>query len=101
MRLLRKAMAMTLLLSGTHIASANPFVYGSTGPGFVILAQQRFDPAVQRYLAEQSLSAMPLHNGQLYYIYPQNVSDQRLEEMQLQFMEALLRERRSAEQPDK
>ena len=65
-------------------------------PGIVVLAEHRFDPAVQRWLAEGALDALPLYGGRLYYIVPA-ARDPRLEEMQIRYLEDLL-SRRAAEE---
>lgn len=57
--------------------------------GFIVRADDRFDPFIQRLLAEQSLKALPLRGGQLFYIVPVNV-DPQLEEMQIRYLELLL-----------
>ena len=67
-------------------------------PGFVVNAEYRFDPAVQRLMAERSLKALPLGDGQLYYVYPTNI-DPRLEEMQIRYLEGLL-EKRGSDEPE-
>ncbi len=58
-------------------------------PGFVIRAEDRFDPAIQRLMAEYSLRSLPLERGQLYYLYPLGVTP-RLEGMQIRYLEVLL-----------
>ena len=57
--------------------------------GFVVSAENRFNPWVQRIMAERSLKSLPLANGQLYYFYPIN-RDPHLEEMQIRYVEQLL-----------
>jgi len=64
--------------------------------GFVVLAEQRFDPWVQRMLAERALKAMPLREGRLYYYYPVD-SNPYLEEMQIRYLEELLEKQKSDE----
>ena len=81
-------------------AEVNPLLYSGRLPGFVLLAEQRFDPAVQRYLAEQSLRALPLYNGQLFYIYPTSIADPYVEEMQIRYLQALLDERARSDEPE-
>lgn len=58
-------------------------------PGFVVLAQHRFDPMVQRWLAEESLKALPIHNGQLFYIIPVDTNPLQ-EQMQIRYIEEML-----------
>jgi hypothetical protein len=84
-------------------AAANPFIYPgfpNSLPGFVVLAEQRYDPLVQRFMAEQSLRAMPLKNGQLYYIYPVDTSNAYIEQMQIRYLEVLLDEKQDSKQKD-
>ena len=66
------------------------------GGGFVVLAEQRFDPWVQRLMAENSLRAMPLKDGRLYYFYPID-SNPYLEEMQIRYLEELLEKQKKSE----
>ena len=65
-------------------------------PGLIVLAEYRFDPLVQRLMAERSLKALPLKDGQLFYLYPVG-QDPRLEEMQIPYLEVLLDKKSSAE----
>jgi hypothetical protein len=58
-------------------------------PGFVVLAQHRFDPMIQRWLAEQSLKALPLRNGQLFYIIPVDTNPMQ-EQFQIRYIEEML-----------
>jgi hypothetical protein len=57
--------------------------------GFFVLAEDRFEPWVQRMMAERSLKSLPLSSGRLYYVYPISL-DPRIEEMQIRYMEELL-----------
>ena len=77
--------------------SANPLLYHDGYPGFIVLPEQRFDPAMQRYMAERSLRALPLQNGQLYYVYPVTTSTAYVEQMQIRYIEALLASEAKAE----
>ena len=49
-------------------------------------------------MAERSLRALPLRDGQLYYVYPIDI-DPRLEEMQIRYLEVLLN-KRQPDEPD-
>jgi len=99
------ALTLALTLAGAQ-ASAPPYFGAAAGfgpgfghflrPGIVVLAEQRFDPAVQRWLAQGALRALPLDGGRLYYIVPAD-RDPRLEEMQIRYLEELLF-RRAAEE---
>ncbi len=84
------SLATASCLLAANGSSANPFVYPGSFPGFIVLAEQRYDPAIQRLMAEQSLRAMPLRNGQLYYVYPVEASTAYIEQMQIRYLEALL-----------
>ena len=64
--------------------------------GFVVSADNRFNPWVQRMMAERSLKSFPLANGQLYYIYPVNI-DSHTEEMQIRYVEQLLEKQKKDE----
>ncbi|MCR9276711.1 MAG: hypothetical protein NXH85_01960 [Pseudomonadaceae bacterium] len=63
--------------------------YAKPAGGLLILAEQRFDPAVQRLLATEDLAAMPLANGRLFIIVP--TRDRAvLEQAQIRSLERLL-----------
>jgi len=87
------------LVSLAAASTANPLLQARGVPGFVVLAEQRYDPAVQRFMAEQSLAALPLQGGQLFYVYPQNTSNAYIEQMQIRYLEALLQENRVKSEP--
>ena len=78
--------------------AVQPAVHAQTAwqPGFVIRAEDRFDPAIQRLMAEHSLRLLPLERGQLYYLYPIGVTP-RLEGMQIRYLETLLDKRAARE----
>ena len=61
-------------------------------PGFVVLAQHRFDPMIQRWLAEQSLKALPIRNGKLFYIIPIDTNPMQ-EQFQIRYIEEMLNRR--------
>ena len=73
-RFLVRGLACAMIAGLSASASANhgyavpaPYAGFQPGyvPGFVVLAQHRFDPMIQRWLAEQSLKALPIRDGQL------------------------------------
>ena len=68
-------------------------------PGFIILAEDRFDPAIQRLMAEHSLRSLPLDRGRLYYLYPPGVTP-RLEGLQIRYLETLLEKRAAREETE-
>ncbi len=86
--------AAVVLLCGS--STANPLLRSAGLPGFIVLAEQRFDPAVQRYMAEQSLGAMPLKDGQLYFVYPIDTSRAYIEQMQIRYLEVLMEKQSTA-----
>ncbi len=57
--------------------------------GVVVPAEVRFDPSVQRLLADRALKLMPLRDGALYYIVPID-ADPYFEQQQIRYLEALL-----------
>lgn len=85
-RLTLAVFTCTLLL-GLQVA-AEPSYQQPPG-GLLILAEQRFDPAVQRLLASQNLAAMPLENGRLFIIVPSR-DRAYLEQAQIRSLERLL-----------
>ena len=85
----------------TAIALPNAFAHQSAGiQGFVVDAEYRFRPEVQRLMAERSLRALPLQDGKLYYVYPMNTGNTAyLEAMQIQNLERLLAKDASKQPP--
>ncbi len=68
-------------------------------PGFVVAADLRFDPAVQRMIAERQLKVLPIYDGALFYIVPEP-SSAHDEAMQIRYIEALLTRREQLNEPD-
>jgi len=73
-----------LSVAGSHAGNQPAYV-----PGFVVLAQHRFDPMIQRWLAEDSLKALPIGNGQLFYIIPVDTNPLQ-EQLQIRYLEEML-----------
>ncbi len=90
---------LLLLLAAIYAASlaqAQPFPLGPGVQGVVVLAEHRFDPAVQRLIAKRELDALPLQDGKLYYVFPTYQSNAALEQLQIRYLEDML-SRRAAE----
>lgn len=91
---IRKIISGLLILTSATLAlpaRAQPLISTAVAwqPGFVIRAEDRFDPAIQRLMAEYSLRSLPLERGQLYYLYPMGFTP-RQEGMQIRYLETLL-----------
>ena len=56
---------------------------------FVFRTEARFDPLIQRLLAEDVLRAMPDSDGKVFYVVPRGGTE-LLEEMQIRYLEELL-----------
>ncbi|MGE0621589.1 MAG: hypothetical protein AB7I04_02025 [Pseudomonadales bacterium] len=80
------------LVFAAVLAALAPFAAGAAHPGFIITADDRFDPAIQRLMAELELAALPLERGQFYYLYPIGITP-RLEGAQIRYLEHLLDKR--------
>ncbi len=93
------ASGLLALVICTGSVSANPLLHHPHLPGFILLPEQRFDPAVQRYLAEQSLRALPLYGGQLFYVHPVGTSSAYSEQLQIRYLESMLRDRVKDDEP--
>lgn len=89
----RFILTVLLSLSAAHAFAQHPYS-GHGVQGLVVLAEYRYDPVIQRWLADQELAALPLHNGKLYYIYPVHSSNAQLESMQIQYLESMLSKKR-------
>ncbi len=85
-----------LLVAGLVLASSNLQAIPAVHHGIVVVAEYRFDPAVQRYMAERELKALPISGGRLFYLVPA-FSDPLIEEMQIRYIEQLLDKRRPIE----
>jgi hypothetical protein len=89
------AIALAAPSSANHgLAVPAPYAGFQPGhvPGFVVLAQHRFDPMIQRWLAEQSLKALPIRGGQLFYIIPVDTNPLQ-EQFQIRYIEEMLNRR--------
>ena len=99
MKTLRCCLLLAVLAASVQTAPAQPPAFPpglargvAPGLGLIILAERRFDPFVQRLMVEQSLRALPLYGGQLFYLVPTSGSSGQAE-MQIRYLEVLLRER--------
>ncbi len=91
MSLLKKLLVVGLAVASSALQATPPVQHG-----FVVVAEHRFDPAVQRYMAERELKALPISGGRLFYIVPA-FSDPLIEEMQIRYIEQLLDKQRRVE----
>lgn len=87
----KKILGVSLIVASGSLQAIPPTQYG-----IVVVAEHRFNPAVQRYMAERQLKALPLRNGQLYYILPA-ITDPLIEEMQIRYIEQLLDKQKRVE----
>ena len=108
-RSIGSALGAGLLIAAFGVVASNTYYFGDGAkfgpgnahyatPGVVLAKEYRFDPAVQRMLAERSLKAMPLRGGELFYVIPVDV-DPRMEAMQIRYIEALL-DKKAEVEPD-
>ncbi len=88
-----RQLILAAVLAGPVLTALSSGAVAATYPGFIITAEDRFDPAVQRLMAELELTAMPLERGQLYYLYPIGINPPRLEGAQIRYLESLLDKR--------
>lgn len=93
----------TILVALTAIcmqATAQVAVYHPHEPvtALILHPDARFDPLVQRMMAENVLKAMPLGGHVVYYVVPQT-SDPMMQEMQIRYIEQLLDKYRQADEP--
>jgi hypothetical protein len=92
-----RTLIAAIVVAGLHTGSAiGQSSAPSIWPGFVIRAEDRFDPVIQRLMADHALRLMPLERGQLYYVYPIGMAP-RLEGAQIRYLESLL-DKRSQEE---
>lgn len=84
------ASVMLLSCATPALAQSTALLYPAVGR--VLLAEQRFEPTVQRLLAQQSLNALPIAGGVLFYIVPAGL-DARDQQDQIRYLEYLLDKR--------
>ena len=78
----------------TAIAIPNAFAQPGVGiQGFVVDAEYRFRPEIQRLMADRALRALPLQDGKLYYVFPTYQSNAALEQLQIRYLEDMLSRR--------
>jgi hypothetical protein len=95
MNTLKQLMVVALVaLAAGHAHATHPTQ--QQNPSFFVLAEHRFDPAIQRFMAERSLKSLPLASGQIYYVYPSNI-DPQLEEIQIRYLEQLIDKNKKVE----
>lgn len=88
--LFKRTLLITLATFGVHAQAAVP-VYHPHEPvtALILNPDARFDPLVQRMMADNVLRAMPLRGQMIYYVVPQT-SDPMMQEMQIRYIEQLL-----------
>ncbi len=64
--------------------------------GVIISAERRFDPLVQRLIAERELVALPIAHRPLFLLVPMS-RDPYHEQSQIQYLEHMLRERAASD----
>jgi len=90
---------LSFLVAAVPVA-AQPLFYNGELNGIIVPAAQRFDPAMQRFMAEQSLRALPLRDGQLFYVYPIDTASAYSEQLQIRYLETLLKDASSEKTSD-
>lgn len=90
-RLNLKTCVITATLLCCSGAVARPLIHDGPihAPAFIMLSEDRFDPAIQRLLASQELKVLPIENSQMFLIVPDR-QDPLLEEMQIRYLEHLI-----------
>ncbi len=84
MNAFKRLLMIALMTLGTGL-QAHP----SAQYGIVVVAEHRFDPAMQRYMAERELKALPIQGGAMFYIVP-TANNPMIEQMQIRYIEQLL-----------
>ena len=78
-----------LLTISQHTAANSPYQWASVQRAFIVSSDARFDPMVQRLLAENALRALPIGNDALLFVIPDN-GDVFLQESQIRYLEELM-----------
>lgn len=68
-------------------------------PALIVLADQRFNPVVQRLLAREELKALPIGDTGVIFVIPV-YEDPLLEEMQIRYLKELLDQLKTNEPSD-
>jgi hypothetical protein len=88
--LFRRTLLIALAVVGVQTQAAVPVFHPHEPVTALILnPDARFDPLVQRMMADNVLRAMPLRGQMIYYVVPQT-SDPMMQEMQIRYIEQLL-----------
>ena len=90
-----------ILLTLPGFLWAQPGLHLDGVRGLVLLAEHRFDPAVQRFIAERELAALPLRDGELYYVFPMHQSNAQIEHAQIRYLESMIARREKEDGPDR
>jgi len=70
--------------------AANPaYSWASVQRAFIVSSDARFDPMVQRLLAQNALRAMPIGNDAMLFVIPDN-GDVILQESQIRYLDELM-----------
>lgn len=90
MKLLSIGCLLTLWLVCADAGASLPHHDGRLDhTAFIYRPEARFDPLIQRLLAEDVLRTMPRGDGDVFYVVPEG-GTKLLEEMQLRYLEELL-----------
>ena len=91
MRMLLIGMTLTAVLGFGVEASASQVrrTGGLNHTAFIFKPEARYDPLIQRLLAEDVLRTMPMGDRNVFYVVPEG-GTQLLEEMQIRYLEELL-----------
>ena len=88
--LVKRTFAIAIAALGVQAGATVP-VYHPHEPvtALILNPDARFDPLVQRMMADNVLRAMPLRGRMIYYVVPQT-DDPMMQEMQIRYIEQLL-----------
>jgi hypothetical protein len=100
MKALLIGITLTIVLGLGVEASASLVRHtGGLNPtAFIFRPEARYDPLIQRLLAEDVLRAMPMGERNMFYVVPEG-GTQLLEEMQIRYLEELLQRYGSNAEP--
>ena len=89
-RSITRSILVLIIFIGCSGMVSKPVFRGSQQPALIVLAEQRFNPTVQRLMALEDIKALPIGNTGMFFVIPVQ-QDPMLEELQIRYLEELIK----------